>query len=120
MASHLEQVIYLNGTFPKGRDAKISVFDRGLLFADSVYEGLGILDGKVVDQSMHLARLKNSLSKLEISNPMSDDEYDRIFKRLIVENTVLEGFIYLQITRGEGERDYVYTPDLKPNVFAFT
>ncbi len=120
MASHLDQIVYLNGNFLKGRDAKISIFDRGLLFADAVYEGLGILDHRVIDQDMHLARLKSSLAKLDISNPRSDAEYAELFTNLIRENDVAEGFLYLHITRGEMDRDYVYPSDISANVFAFT
>ena len=120
MASHLDRIVYLNGSFLKGRDAKISIFDRGLLFADSVYEGLGVLDGRIVDRSMHLARLKRSLDQLQIANPHSDAEYAEIFDRLIAENKMDEGFLYFQITRGEADRDYVYPPNLTPNVLAFT
>lgn len=119
MSSHLDRIVYLNGSFLKGSEAKISIFDRGLLFADAVYEGLGVLDGQVVDRAMHLARLKRSLAELQIPNPHSDDEYSAIFDRLIKENDLQEGFIYFQITRGEAERDYVYPTDLTPNVLAF-
>lgn len=119
MASHLEQIVYLNGDFVKGRDAKISIFDRGLLFADSVYEGLGVLDGRIVDRAMHLGRLKRSLAELQIPNPLSDTEYCAIFDQLIAQNDLDEGFIYLQITRGEADRDYVYTTDMTPTILAF-
>ncbi|MEM6481404.1 MAG: aminotransferase class IV [Pseudomonadota bacterium] len=119
MAAHLERIVYLNGDFLKGRDAKISIFDRGLLFADSVYEGLGVLDSRIVDRSMHLARLKRSLAELNIPNPHSDAEYASIFDRLIAENNMREGFLYFQITRGEADRDYVYPTGLRPNVLAF-
>ena len=119
MTSHLDRIVYFNGAFLKGSDAKISIFDRGFLFADAVYEGLGVLDGRVVDRAMHLARLKRSLGELKIPNPHSDDEYTAIFDRLIAENDLDEGFIYFQITRGEADRDYVYPADLTPNVLGF-
>lgn len=119
MASHLDQIVFLNGAYLKGREAKISIFDRGLLFADAVYEGLGVLDSRVVDREMHLGRLRRSLDQLNIPSPYSDAEYGQIFDRLITENGVDEGFLYLQITRGEGDRDYVYSTGLKPNVLAF-
>lgn len=118
--SHLDRIVYLNGSFLKGREAKISIFDRGLLFADSVYEGLGVLDRRIVDRALHLARLKRSLAALQIPNPHSDAEYAEIFDRLIAENGLDEGFVYFQITRGEADRDYVYAADLTPNVLAFT
>ena len=119
LVSHLDRIVYLNGSFLKGRDAKISIFDRGLLFADSVYEGLGVLQGRIIDRTMHLQRLKRSLAELQIPNPLSDEAYFAIFDNLIDRNNLDEGFVYLQITRGEADRDYVYSTDLKPNVLAF-
>jgi len=120
LTSYLDRIVYLNGSFLAGRDAKISIFDRGLLFADAVYEGLGVLDGQIVDRAKHLARLKRSLSELKIPNPYSDADYVAIFDRLISENALDEGFLYFQITRGAADRDYVPPHDLTPNVFAFT
>ncbi|MEM7073713.1 MAG: D-amino acid aminotransferase [Pseudomonadota bacterium] len=119
MASYLEQTVYLNGAYLKGRDAKISIFDRGVLFADSVYEGLGVLDGQVVDLWNHLARLRRSLSQLNMPDPHTDEAYVAIFNRLIAANDMDEGFLYLQITRGVADRNYVYAQDLTPTVFAF-
>ncbi|MBZ8117062.1 D-amino acid aminotransferase [Roseovarius sp. LXJ103] len=116
---HLTRAVYLNGAFMPGGEAKLSIFDRGVLFADSVYEGLGILDGRITDLPKHLGRLKASLEKLSIPNPHSDEEYTKILQTLIETNDVAEGFLYLQITRGEADRDYIYPEGLKPNVFAF-
>lgn len=119
MASHLDQTVYLNGAYIPGREANVSIFDRGLLFADAVYEGLGVLRGKVIDVDMHLGRLRESMHKLDMPDPHTDTEYLSIFKNLIADNGIDEGFIYLHITRGEGDRDYVYIGAETPMVFAF-
>ncbi|WP_264211280.1 D-amino acid aminotransferase [Leisingera thetidis] len=120
MATHLTQTVYLNGRYMPGSEAKLSIFDRGLLFADAVYEGLGVLDGKVIDFGMHMGRLQASMQKLNFPVPLGPEEILKVCNRLIAENKLQEGFVYLHITRGEADRDYVYDDTLKPNVFAFS
>lgn len=120
MATHLTQTVYLNGSYMPGGEAKLSIFDRGLLFADAVYEGLGVLDGKVIDFDMHMGRLQASMAKLNFLVPLGPEGILEICNHLITENKLAEGFIYLHITRGEADRDYVYSDALKPNVFAFS
>ena len=83
MASHLERLVYLNGEYMHGGEAKVSIFDRGLLFADAVYEGLGIRNGRIIDFEKHMARLKRSLGELNIPEPLSKDELQRVFSTLI-------------------------------------
>lgn len=119
VGSHLDRTVYLNGEFLKARDAKLSIFDRGLLFADAVYEGLGVLDGRIIDFEMHYGRLKRSLGEVSIPEPLSRDEILAVLRRLIDDNAISEGFLYFHVTRGEADRDYVYSDQLKPNVFAF-
>ncbi|MEQ8665593.1 MAG: aminotransferase class IV [Rhodospirillales bacterium] len=114
------RTIWFNGAFVDERDAKVSIFDRGLLFADAVYEGLGVLDGQIVDFERHMARLRRSLGELSIAEPMTENQFFEVLTELIRRNGVGEGFIYLQITRGVAERDYLFPDGLKPNMFAFT
>ncbi len=119
VASHLDRIVYLNGQFIHGGDAKISIFDRGLLFADAVYEGFGVLDGRIIDLDVHLSRLQRSLNQLAMPMPMGESEFVEILKQLVLKNHLDEGFLYLHVTRGEMDRDYIYSADLLPNVFAF-
>ncbi|MEM7214319.1 MAG: D-amino-acid transaminase [Pseudomonadota bacterium] len=119
MASHLERIVYVNGEFLPGSEARISIFDRGFLFADAVYEGLGVRNGKIIDFSMHVARLKRSLGELNIPEPFDDVELKTVLEHLVSVNRITEGFAYLHVTRGEGERDYLYEPGLRPSVIAF-
>jgi D-alanine transaminase len=116
----MSRVVYLNGAFLAEAEAKLPIFDRGLLFADAVYEGLGVLDGQVVDFLAHMARLRRSLGELAIPEPMSQDEIFAVLMRLIAENSLDEGFLYFHVTRGTADRDYLYPAGLTPNVFAFT
>ncbi|WP_120502372.1 D-amino acid aminotransferase [Roseovarius sp. EL26] len=116
----MSRTIWMNGAFMTEDQAQVPIFDRGLLFADAVYEGLGVLDGQIVDLPYHMARLKRSLSELKIDEPMGEAEWKAILSELIARNEVEEGFIYLHITRGVHDRDYLYPDGLKPNMFAFT
>ena len=116
----MDRVVFLNGDFIPEGEAKLSIFDRGLLFADAVYEGFGILDGQITDFAYHMDRLDSSLAKLNMPSPMQREEMLTTLMRLIAENQQSEGFLYLHITRGEGDRNYLYDDSYTPNVFAFT
>ena len=115
-----ERIIYLNGDYITESEAKLPVFDRGLLFADAVYEGFGILDGQIVDFIYHMDRLKRSLGELTIPMNFSADEMFHALMRLIEKNNAKSGFLYLHVTRGAGDRAFHYHDQYVPNVFAFT
>ena len=114
------RTVYLNDAFVGEDEAKLPIFDRGLLFADAVYEGLGILDGQIIDFPRHMARLRRSLGELAIAEPMTQDQFFAVLMELVGRNELREGFLYLHITRGTADRDYLYPEGLTPNVFAFT
>ena len=116
----MARTVYLNGEYLPSEQAKVSIFDRGLLFGDAVYEVAGVLDGKLIDFSNHMARLKNSLTALSIPAPLSDSEILNAYRQLIYLNNLQEGLVYMQITRGEAERDFVWEEQLTPTVFMFT
>ena len=114
----MERTVFLNGDFMPESEAKVPIFDRGLLFADSVYEGFGILDSQIVDYEYHMDRLGRSLGELNMPWPMSRD--DLLAMKLIEANSAVEGFMYLQVTRGSRDRSYLYDDQYEPTVFAFT
>ncbi|MEM7732232.1 MAG: D-amino acid aminotransferase [Pseudomonadota bacterium] len=116
----MTRTVWLNGAFIPEVEAKLPIFDRGLLFADAVYEGLGVLDGQIIDFPHHIARLRRSLSELEMAEPMSEADLHSALMELLARNDVEEGFLYLHITRGAHDRDYLYPDGLSPNIFAFT
>lgn len=116
----MSRIVFLNGAFVPEDEAHLPIFDRGLLFADAVYEGFGILDGQIADFAYHMNRLDRSLGELNIPSPMDRDEMLSMLMRLIAENEQQEGFLYLHITRGAGDRNYLYDDSYKPNIFAFT
>ena len=117
------RTIYLNGNYVPENEAQVSVFDRGFLMADGVYEVTSVLDGKLIDFAGHAKRLERSLSELDMQKPDDFDNLLDIHRELVKLNDVNEGMIYLQITRGApDDRDFVY-PDpetTKPTVVLFT
>lgn len=117
---NMERIVFLNGDFVTESNAKLSIFDRGLLFADAVYEGFGVIDSQIVDFEYHIHRLERSCDELAMASPMNKDELFVMLMRLIAENELVEGFLYLHVTRGEGDRSFFYNDSYKPNIFAFT
>ncbi|NVC94739.1 D-amino-acid transaminase [Vibrio natriegens] len=117
----MERIVYLNGKFLAESEAKVSVFDRGFLFADAVYEVTAVLDGKLIDHEGHLARLERSAKELGIKMPVTGEQLMDIQRQLIEKNGLVEGGIYLQLTRGnEGDRDFSYSDKIKPTLVLFT
>ena len=113
----MSRIVYVNGDYVPEEEAKVSVFDRGFLFADGVYEVTSVLDGKLIDFEGHATRLKRSLDELGMAAPVTTDELLAIHRELLDRNELVEGTIYLQITRGsEGDRDFVFpNPDEVPS-----
>jgi D-alanine transaminase len=116
----MTRTVYVNGAWLPEAEAKISVFDRGFLFADGVYEVTSVLDGRLVDFEGHLARLRRSLEGLEIPMPIGDAELLAVHRELVARNDLAEGIVYLQVTRGAAERDFVWPADPVPSVVLFT
>ncbi|WP_154763436.1 D-amino-acid transaminase [Paracoccus lichenicola] len=118
----MTRTVYVNGTFLPEDQATVSIFDRGFLMADGVYEVVSVLDGKLLDFQGHLVRLKRSLGELSMDNPLSDEDYLAAFRALVDQNAIIDGMIYLQVTRGNpGDRDFAYPPaGTRPTVVMFT
>ena len=116
----MDRIIYLDGAFVPAADARVSVMDRGFLFADGIYEVSAVLDGRLVDNDAHLARLDRSLEAIGIANPHTAAEWARLQAELVRRNGLAEGVVYIQVTRGAAERDFAYAPDLVPTVVMFT
>jgi D-alanine transaminase len=117
----MSRIVYVNGEYLPEEQAKVSVFDRGFLFADGVYEVTSVLDGKLIDFDGHAARLARSLNELGMARPVDDDELLEIHRELVTRNGIDEGLVYLQVTRGAADRDFVYPPqDTPPTLVLFT
>ena len=116
-----ERIVFVNDEFINETEAKVSIFDRGFLFADAVYEVTAIIDGKILEWNGHITRLKRSLNELDIKMPIETNKLLDIHYKLIDKNNLTEGLIYLQISRGEDDRSFDY-PDsnVKPTIVLFT
>lgn len=108
----MSRIAYVNGRYVPHRDAAIHVEDRGYQFADGVYEVCEVRRGALVDERRHLDRLDRSLSELRISAPMSRAALSRVLHETVRRNGVVNGMVYLQVTRGVARRDHVFpSPD---------
>lgn len=118
----MQRIVYLNGQYLAESQANISIFDRGFLFADAVYEVTSVINGGLVDIDAHLVRLQRSCRELSLTLPVSVEELTAIHQQLITQNKLHEGAIYLQISRGNaGDRDFYFPPsDIKPTLVLFT
>ena len=119
----MKRIVYVNNKYIDEKNAKISIFDRGLLFSDSVYEVTAVIDNKLIDFPAHIDRLEKSLKELEIKNSFSYEFLLDIHKELINKNKFSnkEGLIYMQVSRGTIERDFLIKDNnITPNIFAFT
>ena len=116
----MSRIVYVNGEYLPEEEAKISIFDRGFLMADGVYEVTPVMDGKLLDYPGHVARLHRSLDELQIANPVGDDELLKIHRELVRRNDLDEGLVYLQVTRGAADRDFVWPQDATPSLVLFT
>lgn len=117
----MSRIVYVNGLFVPEADAKISVFDRGFLMADGVYEVTTVVGGKLIDFHHHMARLERSLAALAMASPATAEALLGVHRELVARNGLNEGLIYLQVTRGVADRDFAYpAPDTPPSLVLFT
>ncbi|MBB3713169.1 D-alanine transaminase [Limimaricola variabilis] len=118
----MTRTVYVNGEYLPETEAKVSIFDRGFLMADGVYEVTSVLGGKLIDFEGHSKRLERSLSELQIRKPMENEALLEIHRELVARNGIEDGLIYMQITRGApGDRDFAFPSDeTEPTVVLFT
>jgi D-alanine transaminase len=116
----MSRIVFLSGSFLPIEEAKVSFMDRGFMFGDGVYEGVGVLGGRLVDNEGHLDRLERSLKEVRIPNPYTRAEWTRLQEELARRNGMTEGFIYFQVTRGVAERDFTFPENTPPTVAMFT
>ena len=115
----MSRIAYVNGSFVAEGEAKVSIFDRGFLFADGVYEVTPVVNGKLVDYEAHVERLTRSLSELKMAWPCTVAELRGMHEELIVQNNLVEGIIYMQVTRGVADRMFNFPKDTKSSLVAF-
>lgn len=117
----MEQIVYVDGAFVPAADAKVSVFDRGFLFADGIYEVSAVLGGRLIDNDAHLARLQRSVGEIALALPETLPRIVEIQKELIARNRLVDGLVYLQVTRGAAiPRDFTFPKQARPTLVMFT
>lgn len=116
----MSRIVYVNGAYLPEEEAKISVFDRGFLFADGVYEVSSVLAGKLIDNAAHMARLQRSLDELKMAPPLPLDEIPPIQREIVARNGLDQGTVYLQVTRGAADRDFPFPKGVTSSLVIFS
>jgi len=116
----VDPIAYVNGSFVPLSEAKVSVLDRGFLFADGIYEVAAVLDGKLVDSASHLARLERSVGEIGLALPETTARIEELQKELVARNQLDNGMVYLQVTRGaDKSRDFPFPKGVTPTLVMF-
>ena len=95
--------IWLDDKLVDEADAKISVFDHGLLYGDGVFEGIRVYNGRIFELGAHIRRLYESAKVIRLEVPMSRDELISATEKTVEANGVVDGYIRLVVTRGIGD-----------------
>ena len=110
------RIAYVDGRYLPHAQASVHIEDRGLQFADAVYEVCSVNDGLLLDETGHLDRLERSLSELTIPMPMGRGALMAVMREVMRRNRLEDGLIYLQVTRGAYRRDHAIPKDARPSL----
>ncbi len=116
----MNRIVYLNGQWLPEAEAKVSIFDRGYVFGDAIYEVTAVTQGKLLDYPGHVARLHRSIGEVGIVLPIDDAELLAVHREIVARNALKEGLIYLQISRGPADRDFHFPAQPVPTLSLFT
>ncbi|MDX3977870.1 D-amino-acid transaminase [Shinella sp.] len=113
----MPRIAYVNGRYVRHADAAVHIEDRGFVFADAVYEVCQVQQGFIIDLTRHLDRLDRSLSEIRIRPPMPRAALSGIMRQVLRRNRVVNGMVYLQVTRGVARRDHVFpSPEVRASL----
>ena len=115
----MDGTVYLNSEYLAAVDARVSIFDRGFLFGDGVYEVVPVVNSVLIDRDYFLERLSASTEKIELRWPCEPADLLEVVQELVRRNNLQEGYVYLQITRGVAPRDFAYPAGVEPTLMAF-
>jgi D-alanine transaminase len=99
------RISYVNGRYLRHADAQVSVEDRGFQFADGIYEVIGVFAGRFIDEIPHLDRWDRSLAALRLPPAMPREAMRQVMVRMVRQNRISDGIVYMQLTRGAARRD---------------
>lgn len=116
----MSRFAYVNGRFVRHGEAAVHIEDRGYQLADGVYEVWAVFGGRLADAAGHFARLWRSLDELRIAHPMSEKALTVVLREAIRRNKVVEGLVYLQVTRGVAPRDHAFPNPAAPPAVVIT
>lgn len=117
----MDRIAYVNGDYVPLAEARVSVLDRGFLFADGIYEVAAVLDGRLVDLDSHMRRLARSAGEIKLTLRHDLAAIEAIQRELVRRNALTEGLLYLQATRGAAdERDFLTPEGIEPTLILFT
>ncbi len=116
----MTRIVYINGKYVPEEEARVSIFDRGFVFGDGVYEVVPVIRGRLADRDYFLQRLTRSLDELGIAWPCSTAEYQEVLEQLVARNSLEEGIVYTQVTRGVSDRQFTFPANTPSSMAAFT
>ncbi|MYC60583.1 MAG: D-amino-acid transaminase [Gammaproteobacteria bacterium] len=116
----MSRIVYVNGEYVPEEEARVSIFDRGFVFGDGVYEVVPVIRGRLADRDYFLQRLTRSLDELGIAWPCSESEYQEVLEQLVARNSLGEGIVYTQVTRGASDRQFTFPANTPSSMAAFT
>lgn len=116
----MSRTVYVNGQYLPEEQGKVSIFDRGFLFADGVYEVTAVIHGRLIDYEPHIERLERSLSEIRMAWPCSKAELRAVHEELVKRNALDQGWVYMQVTRGAADRDFKFPKNATATLIAFT
>jgi len=116
----VSDVLYFNGRFTTTDEPVLRVEDRGFLFGDAVYEVFKFLGKRPVFLDGHWRRLSNGLKAIEIRNPWTEETFEATMREILERTEFDDGIVYIEVSRGEGERAHFYAEDMTPTAVAFS
>jgi D-alanine transaminase len=114
------RIAYVNGRYLRHGEAAVHIEDRGLQFADSIYEVFGVFGGRIWDEEEHLDRLERSVGEIQLAMPMSRAALKLVLREVARRNRITDGLIYLQVTRGAARRDHAIPQMEQPATLILT
>ncbi len=116
----MTETVYLNGSFMPYGEAKIPIEDRGFQFADGIYEVIQVIDGRTFARDPHLDRLEEGAGVMRIPLPISRNEFRQVIEKLIADNSITNGIVYIQLTRGVARRLHAFPEECQPTLVMFS